>query len=457
MKIIVIGDIILDINHIVNSKRNAPEAINLPIYLVEKTEYILGGAANVAKNLNNLENCEIELISIIGNDYYSNILIKLLNKYNIKNTLFTDITKCTTQKYRLFNDNNLINRYDIENTSLISKDIEDNIYNYIISKNNIDAIIISDYNKGIITDNLCINVINYSNNNNIYTFIDPKINNYLKYKNCFCFKPNFNEGQVISNNNNIYDILFYINKNLNCNNILLTDSDKGMYLFENNIINHINAKYNFKLIDVTGAGDIVLSVLVYIYLKTKDLLLASKISNFIANKSINYIGNYTINQNDFIEYDILTNNIIYENEINKIEYISNNYNNIIFTNGCFDIIHSAHIKLLKFAKSKGDILVLGINTDDSIKINKGIKRPINNLEERIELLKSLELIDFIIVFNEKTPLNIMKILKPKILIKGSDYNIINIIGKEYADEIVFFNYIKDKSTTNIINKIKNNK
>ena len=93
------------------------------------------------------------------------------------------------------------------------------------------------------------------------------------------------------------------------------------------------------------------------------------------------------------------------------------------------MIFQFYIKLLKFAKSKGDILVLGINTDDSIKINKGIKRPINNLEERIELLKSLELIDFIIVFNEKTPLNIMKILKPKILIKGSDYNIINIMNK----------------------------
>ena len=146
--------------------------------------------------------------------------------------------------------------------------------------------------------------------------------------------------------------------------------------------------------------------------------------------------------------------IIYDNETNKIKELSKQ-KNIVFTNGCFDILHSAHIKLLKYSKQQGDILVVGLNTDDSIKRLKGSDRPINNLSERATILSLFEFVDYIIIYDDDTPLNVLKILSPDILIKGSDYNMENVIGKEFSKKVLFFDLINDKSTSKIIAKIKN--
>lgn len=127
---------------------------------------------------------------------------------------------------------------------------------------------------------------------------------------------------------------------------------------------------------------------------------------------------------------------------------------VVFTNGCFDIIHHAHIKLLKFAKSKGDILVVGLNSDKSIKKIKGESRPINNITDRASLLYELDFIDYIIIFEEDTPLNIIERLRPEVLIKGGDYKDKKIIGSEYVKEIILYNYIENTSSTNIIKKIQ---
>ncbi len=144
------------------------------------------------------------------------------------------------------------------------------------------------------------------------------------------------------------------------------------------------------------------------------------------------------------------NKIIFKEDFCKI---NNKNKKIVFTNGCFDIIHHAHIKLLKFAKSKGDLLIVGINSDESIKKIKGKNRPINDVNARVMLLNELDFIDYIIIFNEDTPINILKELKPSILVKGGDYVNKEIVGSEYAKEVLLFNYIENTSTTNIINKI----
>ncbi len=447
MNIIVIGDIMIDINYYSSTNRIASEA-NIPIYNIIDTKMILGGAGNVVNNLKNL-NCNVEIISVIGNDIMGKNIINLLEDKKILNKIFIDDNRKTSQKNRFINNNNIVFRFDIEDTHDINNELQNEIYNYIITKKDINAIVISDYDKGLITYSLSQKIINYSNKNNIYTFIDPKIKNYLKYYNCFLFKPNFNEASIIANNNDIDYIFDFIKSNINCNNLLITDGANGMFINKK----HINHKNKINVIDVTGAGDIVLCVIVYIYLLTKDIIKSVHIANIIGGKSVQQIGNYNINYND-INKLLFTTNIIYENDTNKIINLSKN-KNIVFTNGCFDIIHSAHIKLLQFAKKQGDILIVGLNSDESIKRLKGNERPINDVNERLELLNNLNIIDYIIIFNSDTPLDIIKLLKPKILVKGSDYTKENIIGKEYVSEIILFDYIKNKSSTLIINKVKN--
>jgi len=461
-KIIVIGDSILDINHYCNIYRNAAEA-NIPVYNIYNTEYLLGGAANVANNLNNLTN-NIIFLSVIGDDFFGNKITTMLESNKIHNKLFIDSSRSTTQKNRLFYNNCIVNRHDIENTEEISETIQNNIFEYICSLSYIDAIVISDYGNGVISSSFCKKIIDYSNNLNILTFIDPKIKNnekyekYEKYKNCFCFKPNLSEGSIISNSNDIKSILSFIKNNILCENVILTCSKDGMYL--NNIKNHIQHSKKVDVVDVTGCGDTVLCVIVYMYLLDNDMMKACNIANFVSGKAVGVIGNYQISLNDIndaIKNIELENKIIYDNEIERIKNIGS-LDNVVFTNGCFDIIHSAHIKLLKYAKSLGKILVLGLNSDSSVKEIKGEKRPINNEIERSQLLINIGWVDFVIIFNDNTPYSVLKNLKPDILVKGGDYNVDQLVGKEFVKEVVLFDYIEGSSTTNVINSVfENNK
>lgn len=457
MNIIIIGDIMIDINYRSEVNRNASEA-DIPIYNILDNNYILGGAANVAKNLKNL-GTNVEIISVIGDDIYGNKIKSIFDSYNINNKLFIDEDRKTTQKNRIFSNNKLNVRFDIEDTYDIPNSIENEIIDYINKKHDIDAIIISDYDKGVITEYLCQTIINYANKNNIPTFVDPKLKNYLKYKNCFLFKPNINEAEKISNEKNLDKIIQIINEKVCCKNLLITIGKEGMIL--NSLLNKIQHDSIINLVDVTGAGDIVMAVLVYVFLKEGDLFKACKISNFIAGKSVGVIGNYCISKRDIDEYNeifntnnnLKNNKIIYDYEIDRIKSLSKN-TNLVFTNGCFDILHSGHIKNLQFAKSKGDILVVGLNSDASIKRLKGQERPINDVNERSTILSLFDFIDYIIIFSEDTPYNVLKLLKPNILIKGSDYKNKNIIGSEFTKKIVLFDYIEGKSSTNIIEKIK---
>jgi D-beta-D-heptose 7-phosphate kinase/D-beta-D-heptose 1-phosphate adenosyltransferase len=261
------------------------------------------------------------------------------------------------------------------------------------------------------------------------------------------------------------EIVHFLKENIKTKHLIITCGKDGIFVEDlNTVIKHDTG---INVLDVTGSGDIVLAVLVYVYLFVcNDMIIASKIANYIAGKGVSVLGNYIIDKNDINNYLLLNNivksscdKIIYDYEINKIRDIKslNNDNKIIFTNGCFDILHSAHIKLLQFAKSKGKILVVGLNSDESIKRLKGENRPINTIDERSAMLSLFDFIDHVIVFNDDTPLNVIQLLKPNIIIKGSDYKKENVVGSEYVDEIILFDFISNKSSSLVINKIKNQK
>ena len=456
MNIIVIGDTMLDINNKSNIYRHAPEA-NIPIYYVSDTDYKLGGAANVCYNFKNLHT-DVELISVIGNDIYGITIKDILATNQISHKLFIDPNRKTTQKTRVFIKDDIKVRFDIEDAHDISTNTADEIVAYITTKENISAIVISDYDKGVVSEYLCAALVSFANNANIPTFIDPKIKNYNKYKNCFFIKPNLFELQMLTGlDTDIETMLSYLHKKLNCDNILLTLSTDGMMFFNKTVqlIKHDNP---INAIDVTGSGDVVLAVLVYSYLKNKDFILASETANYIAGKGTTVIGNYVTTLDDITEYNDLRllkeSKIIYDTEVNKIKALSRKPN-VVFTNGCFDVLHSAHIKLLQFSKKQGDILVVGLNSDSSVKQLKGFSRPINDLNERSTMLSLFDFIDFIIIFDDTTPYNVIHDLNPYMLVKGSDYKKTDIVGNDLVKNIVLFDLIPNKSSTNIITKIKN--
>jgi D-beta-D-heptose 7-phosphate kinase/D-beta-D-heptose 1-phosphate adenosyltransferase len=289
--------------------------------------------------------------------------------------------------------------------------------------------------------------------------VDPKIRDYLKYKNCFCFKPNLTEATQISNTHDIEQSLSFIKDNIECENLIITCGKDGVIINELN--NNIKHAKPIHVVDVTGCGDVFMSVIIYMFSISNDLYDACKVANYIAGISTTKVGNTIVDKTDiqnyiqFLQKNILEHDkIIFDYEINKIIELSKQCN-IVFTNGCFDILHSAHIKLFQYSKSQGNILVVGLNSDESIKRLKGPERPINNIEERTSILSLFNFIDYIIIFDEDTPYNIIKLLQPDIIVKGGDYCIENIVGAHYCKEVKIFNYIHNKSTSLVVSKIKN--
>jgi D-beta-D-heptose 7-phosphate kinase/D-beta-D-heptose 1-phosphate adenosyltransferase len=471
--VLVVGDVMLDTYHHCETFRKAPEA-DIPVYNVKKTKNKLGGAANVAKNLNNL-GCNALLVSVIGTDNTGRELKEILHKSKIRSTLYPNTSRKTTNKIRILHENKLVNRHDIEDTSDIDNNYETSIFGYITSCPNIDAIVISDYAKGVITEKLCQNIIEYANTKHIRTFVDPKVKNIHKYRNCFLFKPNWNEARQMTGlhseiwtpKNTDIDLCFsFLKEEINSQHTIITCGDAGIYF--DNKKNRICLTTDIPVVDVTGSGDVVLAVLVYSFLMKNSTHMSCYLANHIATKGVQTVGNYSVSSKIISEttriyndihgnkYDndgTTTNKIIKDTDIIKIHNISL-MNDVVFTNGCFDIIHSAHIKLLKYAKSLGKILVVGLNSDASIRRFKGTHRPINNETERCELLANLGMVDYIIVFDADTPYSILSDLRPKILVKGGDYEKEQIIGREFAQQVEIFNYIANTSTTNTIQKIK---
>jgi D-beta-D-heptose 7-phosphate kinase/D-beta-D-heptose 1-phosphate adenosyltransferase len=204
------------------------------------------------------------------------------------------------------------------------------------------------------------------------------------------------------------------------------------------------------VVDVTGSGDLVLALLTHLYLTTKYMYMSCQIANNIAGKGVGVIGNYVLSQKDI---DDFVEPILYDTMPDKIATIRQMHKNIVFTNGCFDIVHSAHIRLLQFCKKHGGVFVVGLNSDESIKRIKGSSRPINHITERCEMLMNIGIVDYIIVFNEDTPSQILRCLRPNIIVKGGDYTKENVIGREYVDEVILYEYKNGLSTTNTICKI----
>jgi D-beta-D-heptose 7-phosphate kinase/D-beta-D-heptose 1-phosphate adenosyltransferase len=456
-KIVLFGDIMLDHNIFGDCNKIANEA-PIPVISFKNEKFSFGGCGNVLINMLKLGADKIFLFSRIGKDINGNKICSLLPK-NCINNLIIDESLPTITKTRLYSDNKIIARFDKEITKTITdsqeKNIIDNFLEILNNNNDITSVVFSDYNKGFLSKSLCINIINLCNKFNIPTIVDPK-NDFTKYLNCTLIKPNKSETYNLFNIDlNKEPLLFahtQINTLINCKLSVITLSEDGISVFDN--LNHFQLKDNVKnVIDVTGAGDIICAIFGVYYYYINDLHKLIKIANHIASISIEHIGVYTINDNDLFE----TYKFIHNTKLISPELITNlNIDNFILTNGCFDILHTGHIELFKFCKNLNGKLIVALNSDISIKNIKGNSRPINNLSQRIKILESISYIDFIIVFDENTPFNLIKNIKPKYLVKGGDYTLEQIIGKEFAENTIIFNYINGFSTTNIINNIKKN-
>jgi D-beta-D-heptose 7-phosphate kinase / D-beta-D-heptose 1-phosphate adenosyltransferase len=462
--ILVIGDLIIDKYLWGSSQRISPEA-PVPIVTVSSESTILGGAGNVINNLKSL-GAEVDVMSVLGDCAISLELKLLLEKIQI-NTKFLSFEskRICSKKTRIIAANQQVIRYDQESTEEISITSQKAIIANIRKRISMyDCILLSDYGKGVLTNNLTKTIITIAKENSIKVIIDPKGLNYEKYTGAYLLTPNRKEAseatQIEINNHSLEKTIKEIKSKYSLEVSLITLSENGIAIYDNSM--RIYPTQAREVFDVTGAGDTVLAALGFATGCNLRIDKAVEFANLAAGVVVGKLGSATATLNEIIEYNILTNNSSSENSLKSLAEITNlskEFKNqskkLVFTNGCFDILHAGHVDYLKSAKKFGDILIVGLNSDKSIKKIKGDNRPINSQTDRARILGALESVDYVVIFDEKTPLNLINAIKPQILVKGGDYQNKSVVGEDIADELKIVNFVADKSTSNIIEYIKN--
>ena len=464
-KILVVGDLMIDHYLWGLSERISPEA-PVPVVNVDSESTVLGGAGNVINNLNAL-GAVVDIISVIGECQTSKELKDLLCDIKIETQyLITQKNRVTSKKSRIIAAQQQVVRFDCESTSEINNKSQVailKVYKKIV--NNYDVILLSDYGKGVLTFELTQSLISIANENKKKLLVDPKGLDYSKYKGAYLLTPNKKEASeatniIIKDNESLTQSIRILKDQIDLTVSLITLSEKGVAIFDNDL--RIHPTVAREVFDVTGAGDTILASLGFAISCNKDIDEAIKFANLASGVVVGKIGSATATLNEIIEYESSLNKSTSDEHIKSWDEISsiiselkNNDKKIVFTNGCFDILHIGHVKYLEKAKNFGDILILGLNSDDSTHRLKGKNRPINTQDDRAYILASLEVVDYVVIFNEDTPLDLIKLIKPDVLVKGGDYKDKKVVGQDIAKELKLVQFIDAKSTSKTIKKIRN--
>ncbi len=445
-------------------ERISPEA-PVQVVNVEHESSVLGGAGNVINNLHTL-GAQVDVISVIGGCEISEELKELLADIRVDiQYLITQKDRITSKKSRIIASQQQVVRYDRESTDEISHESQKKIldtFKSIIS--DYDAILLSDYGKGVLTFELTQSLITVANKNSKKVLVDPKGLDYSKYKGAFLLTPNKKEASKatqisIRDDESLTQAITQLKTECDLDVSLITLSEQGVAIYDDKLRTHPTVAR--EVFDVTGAGDTVLASLGFALACKYEIDDAVEFANLAAGVVVGKIGSATATLNEIIEYESSLNKSTSDEHIKTLgeisalsEELKARGKKIIFTNGCFDILHAGHVRYLETAKSYGDILILGLNSDRSVTALKGEGRPINTQLDRAYILAALEAVDYVVVFDEDTPYDLIKAVKPHVLIKGGDYEGKDVVGQDIADELKLVQFVDGKSTTKTIQKIQ---
>ena len=463
-RILVIGDLMIDHYLWGKCERISPEA-PVQVVAIEKETSVLGGAGNVVHNLSAL-GASIDVLSVIGNDSNADELKSLMHEIGIKdNFLIVQDLRSTSKKSRIIASQQQVVRYDKESTEDISDEAQDKIFETFKTHiSHYDIVLLSDYGKGVLTTALTKRLIGFANENGKKVLVDPKGDDYRKYSNAYLLTPNKKEAIIaskidIKDEESLLLATSTLKESCNLDVSLITLSEDGIAIFDDKL--RVHPTVAREVYDVTGAGDTVLASLGFALACGYDIDKAVNFSNLAAGVVVGKIGSATATLNEIIEYESSLNKSTSDSHIKTLEEITvlsnelkNRAKKIVFTNGCFDILHVGHVKYLEEAKSYGDVLILGLNSDESVKRLKGPGRPVNSEDDRAYILASLEAVDYVVKFYDDTPYELIKAVQPHILVKGGDYEGKDVIGQDIADELRLVNFVEGKSTTETIERIK---
>lgn len=463
--VLVVGDVMLDRSWYGTTERTSPEA-PVPIVNIQDLDDRPGGAGNAALNITALEG-KCTLIAIVGEDESGQKLERLLEHYGVESQLRHSPQYQTITKLRVLSQQQQLIRLDFEcHYADFPKQKLLAAYREHIEKNAV--IILSDYNKGTLCDISLL--IQMAKEQNKMVLVDPG-GDFNRYQNATIITPNLKEFKAFvgdcPNEEILTEKAHQLILQLNLNALLLTRGENGMTLFQLNEKPLHLPSPNKEIYDVTGAGDTVIAVLGLALAANYDLHTACRLANTAAGLVVNKLGASTVSVQELnkgmqqrrMNMDIPKGLVSLSDLNNAVDCARALGDKIVMTNGCFDLLHAGHVDFLIEAKKRGDRLFVAINDDNSIRRIKGESRPILPLHTRAKMLGALAAVDWVVAFSEDTPHEVIKTIKPDLLVKGGDYDVSQVVGAEvvyeYGGEVqVVPHDFMECSTTNIIEKIK---
>lgn len=462
--ILVIGDLMIDHYLWGSAERISPEA---PVQVVDiaKESSVLGGAGNVINNLISL-GATVNVASVVGDDEIAKELTIMLKSIGVKTEgLITQHGRKTSKKSRVIAANQQILRYDKESKETISSASVEKIVTAIEKDLFVtDMIILSDYGKGVISDALAKAVIALANKKNIRVLVDPKGTDYSKYRGAHMLTPNKKEASEATNIDIVDDAslekaLLSLKEQCDLERSMITLSEDGIAIYDGEVKRFPTVAQ--EVFDVTGAGDTVIASIAFALSAGLTVEETARFSNLAAGVVVGKIGSATVTLDEIEIYESKLHqsssdaHIKSFDDIDRIVKRAKEHNQrVVFTNGCFDILHVGHVKYLQEAKSFGDILIVGLNSDASVRELKGPTRPVNTEDDRAYILAALDAVDYVVKFSADTPHDLIKMIAPDVLVKGGDYEGKTVVGTEFSKVLKLVDFVDGKSTTKTIEKIQ---
>jgi D-beta-D-heptose 7-phosphate kinase / D-beta-D-heptose 1-phosphate adenosyltransferase len=467
-RVLVVGDFMLDRYIWGEAERISPEA---PVQVVRVTNEtaIPGGAGNVAHNICALL-AHTSVAGVIGTDPAGDYLVEFCRKKGIKTEgLLRDKNRPTTEKTRICASAQQVVRFDREHTEPLSLEFEEKLCAYIEANlNQIDGIFISDYNKGTLTPGVLDKILSLCRVRGKSAIVDPKGIDYRKYRNALLITPNAKEtasatGIPVKNEQDLERAVDMLRRQVGDCQILVTQGSSGMTLFQaHEKPYHIPARTR-EVFDVSGAGDTVMAVMGLGLLAGQSAERAAWLANIAAGVVVSKVGTTPITASDlkealwcelsptlkkFKDLDMM---------VRLVSGLHTQGRKIVFTNGCFDLLHAGHIRLLEASKAYGDVLIVALDDDQSVREIKGAHRPILTALERVKIISALDAVDLVTVFPSEKLMTLLESIRPHILTKGANYLEAEVKGREvverYGGMVRLIPVSDDLSTSGLIDRI----
>ncbi len=466
--LLVIGDVILDRYIWGNVERTSPEA-PVPVVNADEEHDIPGGAANVARNLV-AAGVSVRLVGLIGNDLSGKKLRSLLTSEGInQDFMIVDGNRPTTLKTRVLSSGQQLLRIDNEKAhSPTPETIQHVTRNCRNAMKGVDGIIISDYAKGMLSKSVFEAILTEATKRNLRIFVDPKGKDFSRYSEVECLTPNLKEaadstGIAITDSESLIKAGRKISRITRAKCVCITRGAEGAALFQRRRKPVFISGHKREVYDITGAGDTFIGYFGAGYFGGLSFSDAADLANHAASITVGKLGVATVSPEELLSlirgetYVMKIQNLPGLLEI--VRSLRSQAKKIVFTNGCFDLLHIGHIKFLEQARNLGDCLIVAINSDRSVKRIKGAPRPIISAHDRANILASLHYVDYVIIFDEDEPINLIRHIKPDILVKGKNLKPEEIVGRDivlsFGGQVMRLPFLSKISTDQLIRSIRN--